>query len=188
MIAQILTHTPLWVWLLLAALCALGWNQTRTRSLSLKRMIIVPLVMLGLSMSSLSNAFGTQMPVLLTWFMSMACIAIFIRRLRLPSGHAYDAHSQLFTVPGSFVPLIMILSIFVIKYALGVTLAIQPNLAHQVGFSLGCAAVFGMMNGVFFGRALRVMRLYQSKRDFATEILREARTYSISAKPHFFND
>ncbi|MBI1835456.1 MAG: hypothetical protein HYR92_06880 [Burkholderiales bacterium] len=170
MISQILSHTSIWVWLLLAALCALGWNQTRTRALSLKRMIIVPLVMLGLSMSSLSNAFGAHVPVLLTWFASMACIAILMRRLRLPSGHAYDAQSQLFTVPGSFVPLVMILSIFVTKYVLAVSLAMQPNLAHQLSFSIGCAAVFGMMNGVFFGRALRLMRLYQSKRDFVAEV------------------
>lgn len=170
MIVNILTHTPLWVWLLLAALCALGWNQTRTRTLSLKRIVIVPLVMLVLAISSLSNAFGAHLAVLLTWFCSLACTALLIRSLRLPSGHHYDTQSQLFTVPGSFVPLILILSIFVTKYGLAIMLAMQPNLSHHVWFSLACAALFGMMNGLFFGRALRLMRLYPSNRKLVTEL------------------
>lgn len=170
MILHILTRTPIWVWFLLALLLGLGWNQTRTRSLTLKRMIIVPLVMLGLALSGLSNAFGTDLPVLLTWLLSLACSAMFIRRLHLPTGHVYDAQSQRFTVPGSFLPLVLILSIFVTKYALAVVLAIQPGLAHELGFSLACATLFGMMNGVFFGRTLRLMRLYRTGRDYPGEL------------------
>lgn len=170
MILQILTRTPIWVWFLLALLLGLGWNQTRARTLSLKRIIIVPLVMLGLAMSSLSNAFGAHLSVLLTWLFSLACTALFIRRLRQPSGQVYDAQNKLFTVPGSFLPLVLILSIFVTKYALAVVLTTQPGLAHELGFSLACATLFGVMNGVFFGRTLRLMRLYRARRDYPGEL------------------
>lgn len=165
MIVQILTHTPIWVWLLLAALCALGWNQTRTRNLSLKRILILPLVMLALSISSLSNSFGAHLAVLTNWFLSMMCTALFVRSLHLPAGHTYDAQGRLFTVPGSLIPLLMILGIFVTKYVVAVIIAMQASLAHQNWFALSCAALFGMMNGVFFGRTLRLIRLYQASRN-----------------------
>lgn len=169
MIVQILTHTPIWVWLMLVALCALGWKQTRTRQLSLKRILTLPLVMLVLTISSLSNSSGAHGAVLTIWFLSMMCTAFFIRSLHLPAGHAYDVQGRLFTVPGSLIPLLMILGIFVTKYVAAVMIAMQADMAHHSWFTPSCAALFGVMNGGFFGRTLRLIRLYQTSRNELVE-------------------
>jgi len=44
MIVIILSHTPVWVWGLLAALMALGFSQTRQRRLAPWRLLMLPLV------------------------------------------------------------------------------------------------------------------------------------------------
>lgn len=170
MIVQILTHTPIWVWLMLVALCALGWKQTRTRQLSLKRILTLPLVMLVLAISSLGNSSGAQVAVLTIWFLSMMGTALFIHSLHLPAGHAYDVQGRLFTVPGSLIPLFMILGIFVTKYVVAVMIAMQADMTQQSWFTPSCAALFGVMNGVFFGRTLRLIRLYQASRNTTGDI------------------
>ena len=47
MFIAILQHTPVWVWGLLAVLVTLGLSQTRSRELSLTRVTVLPLVLLG---------------------------------------------------------------------------------------------------------------------------------------------
>jgi len=51
MILTILEHTPLWVWAVFAALILLGWQQTRTRDVSIARATILPVIMILLSLS-----------------------------------------------------------------------------------------------------------------------------------------
>ena len=48
MITQIVTHTPTWVWGLLLALLWLGLKQSVSRTASLRRVTVMPLVMTGL--------------------------------------------------------------------------------------------------------------------------------------------
>ncbi|MDO4723626.1 MAG: hypothetical protein Q4A97_02570, partial [Comamonadaceae bacterium] len=52
--AGLITHTPLWVWPLLAALLALGLLQTRARRVSLARALALPLAMLILTPATLA--------------------------------------------------------------------------------------------------------------------------------------
>src|SRR5439155_15157054 len=56
MLLQIVQHTPVWVWGLLAGLVALGVSQARDREVSLARITILPLVMLALSFSGVVSA------------------------------------------------------------------------------------------------------------------------------------
>ncbi|MEI8325617.1 MAG: DUF6622 family protein, partial [Betaproteobacteria bacterium] len=60
MLNQILSNTPRWVWVLLLALLGLGLSQAVTRSASLKRITILPLVLVGLSLSGTLSAFGAD--------------------------------------------------------------------------------------------------------------------------------
>jgi hypothetical protein len=62
-------------------------------------------------------------------------------------------------MPGSVVPLLLILGIFMTKWLVGVQLAIVPRLAADVGFALPVAALYGVFTGLFAGRAARLWRL-----------------------------
>jgi len=51
------------------------------------------------------------------------------------------------------------MGIFFTKYAVGVTLALQPALARDLPVALALSAVYGAFSGVFLARAARLWRL-----------------------------
>ena len=58
-------------------------------------------------------------------------------------------------------PLVLIVGIFLVKYAVGVELALQPALARDGTFALQIAVLYGLFNGLIVARALRLGRLAQ---------------------------
>ena len=161
MLGQILTNAPKWVWFLLAALLWLGISQRFTRTVSLRRSIVLPVVMTGLSLFGTISAFGYEVTALVVWLSAVASVAWWIGQRKLPDTTTYDSATQLFTVSGSWQPLILILSIFVLKFAVGTIRAIRPELATSSEFSVVIALLYGAMSGVFIGRAKRLWKLVQ---------------------------
>jgi hypothetical protein len=82
----------------------------------------------------------------------------------LPPGTRYDPLSRRFHLPGNALPLLTILAIFFLKYAVGVELAMQPELRHSASFTLTLAVLYGALNGLF---ALRPLKLWQLARQQA---------------------
>ncbi|WP_395007788.1 DUF6622 family protein [Undibacterium sp.] len=161
--AQLLTHTPVWVWFLLAGLCFIGFQQSKTRQLSLQRLIILPLVMLGLSLLSLKNSFGLQIAVYFCWICSVLISAWLVSMHRSSANGSYDEGSQLMTVHGSWLPFMLILGMFATRYILNAGLVMQAELAQQSVFSLSIATAFGLFNGAFLGRLLGMLSLRKSR-------------------------
>lgn len=161
-IVQIVKRTPTWVWGLLAALLALGASQLIGRQMSLRRVIIMPLALLGFAAYGMVSAFGSSGQlgaVLGIWLASAAAVAALVMQIRPAAGTRFDAGAQTLNVPGSVVPLLLIVGIFMTKYLVGVELAMQPGLTHEAGFALPVAMMYGAFNGIFAGRALRLVRL-----------------------------
>lgn len=157
--ASILAHTPGWVYGLLAALLALGVSQCFAREASLQRVLTLPLGMTALAVSGLVSAFGSAPASLSLWVMAAVLAAGAVSATPLPEGTRYDAAERRFTLPGSLVPLLLIAGVFSVKYAVGVTLALQPGLAHQPGFAAAVSALYGLFSGLFIGRAARLWKL-----------------------------
>jgi hypothetical protein len=62
-------------------------------------------------------------------------------------------------VPGSPLPLLTILSIFLLKYAIGIELAMQPTLRLEPGFALLLCAGYGALTGFFAARPFSLWQL-----------------------------
>lgn len=159
MLNQIFTNTPRWVWGLLLALLWLGLSQAVARSASLRRVTLMPLAMTGLSLYGTVSAFGADAQLLLVWLGACVLTAALVMQQALPDGTSYDAATRRFFLPGSWVPLLLILGIFATKYGVGVVTALQPALRHELRFALGVAALYGAFSGVFAARAARLWRL-----------------------------
>ena len=54
---------------------------------------------------------------------------------------------------------LLIVLVFLMKYGVGVQLAMEPALAHHTGFAFATTAVYGALSGLFAVRSLRVLRL-----------------------------
>ena len=161
-VVEIVRRTPVWVGLLLVALIVLGVSSVRSRDVSIGRLVLLPLVMIGLAAWGVQSAFGAGghlAELLGLWAACGALLLAFGTRLAPPAGARFDAATRRVHLPGSWVPLLLILMVFLMKYGIGVQLAIEPALAQSSGFALAVTALYGLLSGLFAARALRVLRL-----------------------------
>lgn len=168
MLGTIIQHTPAWVWVLLCALLALGVSQSIPRRASQTRTTVLPAAMAVFALLGLVTAFaGVEQRILATavWLVcTLGCTALALwLRPAAPAAIRFDGATRQFALPGSAWPLLMILGIFLTKYGVGVELALQPTLAGDPVFALGVAAVYGMFNGIFTARFVRLWRLTRSR-------------------------
>jgi hypothetical protein len=159
MLLQILAHTPRWVFVLFFVLVWYGAKQLFANTVSLFRLTLMPVAMTGLSIYGLLSAFGDSPYALLGWAAGAAALAAFVLQRALPATTRYDAATRRFHLAGSGVPLALMMGIFFTKYGVGVTLVMHPAFAHQAGFTLGIATLYGAFSGIFLARALRLWKL-----------------------------
>ena len=159
MIMHILAGTPKWVFVLFFALLWMGLQQLLPRSVSLNRATILPLVMTGLSLYGVTSAFGDSPQALLTWIAGAVVAFTISLNLQNASPIGFDMRSRRFEMPGSAVPLALFMGIFLTKYAVGVSIGMQPSLAHDSNFALAISALYGGFSGIFLARAAKLWRL-----------------------------
>ena len=131
MLTQILTNTPNWVFAVFGILLWQGINQMRARTVGLTRSTIVPLAMTVLSLYGVVSAFGDTPQSLLAWVVGAAvAFAVYL-----------------------------FMGIFLTKYPVGVSLRLQPALAHDSSFALALSLLYGAFSGVFLARATQLWRM-----------------------------
>lgn len=167
MITQIVSHTPPWVFVLLVVLLALGYLASRPRTLSRNRAAILPIAMILLSAYGVVSAFGYHAAGIVAWVAGMGLAVLLNRALQLPRGASYSAATRSFALPGSWIPLALMLAIFFAKYSVAVLLSLNPALLARVAFVTGVSLAYGVLSGIFFASALTLWRLTRSRHSFA---------------------
>jgi hypothetical protein len=157
MVIDILRHTPAWVWLLLAALLALGVSQLRTRRVSRRRLWVLPVVLCSLGVSATAMSFRPATPALAAWATALAAGVMLGRRLRPPADACWDTTGRTLLLPGSAGPLLLMIAIFTLRYASGVALALHPAWREAPHVALPLAALYGAIGGMLFGRTLGLL-------------------------------
>ena len=159
MLLQILAHTPTWVFAVFALLLWLGGRQLRANRIGLPRSAVMPVAMTGLSLYGVLSVFSHQPVAALAWGAAALVAGFVVAQRTAPAGTRYDAATRSFHLPGSAVPLALMMGIFFTKYAVGVQVALHPALANDAAFALGVSALYGAFSGMFAGRALRLWAL-----------------------------
>jgi hypothetical protein len=157
MILTILRFTPAWVWLLLAALVALGVAQLRPRSLTRTRLLGLPAALLALGLLSALPGFVQRPATAVLWAAAALAAARFGRRLA-PRDARYDPSTARWQVPGSALPLVLILCIFSVKYAVAVAWALNPAWRDATVSLSAVALLYGGFSGLFAGRAWALLQ------------------------------
>lgn len=161
MLGQIIANTPLWVWALLAFLIYRGMMASVDREIAFRKVFIIPLVMLALSIQGIASSFGPQTGAMQVW---LACVAAAGAIAWFASGrNQIIAHPERGVVfqRGSWRPLTLMMGIFFTKYVVAVTLARHPDYRQDAGFVMAACALYGMFNGIFIGRLLRIISAYR---------------------------
>lgn len=159
MIVQIISHTPPWVFILFFVLLTLGYIASRPRMLSPGRVAILPVAMMLLSAYGVVSAFGYRATGIVVWVAGVTLAVLLNRVWRLPRGASYVATTQSFALPGSWIPLALMLTIFFTKYTVAVLLSIHPTLLDHASFVAGVSFAYGVLSGIFFASALTLWRV-----------------------------
>ena len=154
MIQQIISHTPTYVWALLAFLLYRGWLASQDRETSLQKVALIPLVMLGLAVSGISSSGVLGEGIWAVWAVgalaSSAAIWTLSTREIIVNRAAGTIQQR-----GSWMPLCLMISIFVTKYSVAVVSAMHPELAQSLPFAASVTLLYGVFNGLFLGRLAR---------------------------------
>jgi hypothetical protein len=159
MFIQIISNTPKWVFVLFFVLLALGILQMRTSTKAKSRVLILPIVLLFLSIAGVISAFGIAAMPIAAWALGYIGLASLMAYGLADSGSAYTVETKQFTVAGSVIPLALMMSIFLLKYFVGASMAMKASFTTDAAFPIIISLLYGVFSGAFAGRALRLLKL-----------------------------
>ena len=153
---QILKGTPIWVWAILATLIYLGSKQLKARVIKRYTVLIAPIAFLLLGLMAAGRG-----PVgFATWALSLIGLAAVTFFVWQPTaGARYEVSGDRLHMPGSVVPMLLMLSIFLFNYVINVVLAINPGFRSELVWQVGPALILGALSGLFIGRAATLFRM-----------------------------
>lgn len=159
---NILTGTPLWVWILLIFLIVRGINALNDREMEVKRLFLLPLIFLFWGGSGVINelAFprwgGISMLAGLIIGGSVGWLLWRTTpRLKIKEG------TNLIIRPGTPLTLIFIIIAFATKFTLIFFLNVEPDLKNVLNFNLVFGLLTGIIDGVFFGGTLNLYMTFR---------------------------
>lgn len=159
MLIAILRGTPVQIWLLLAVLIALGLTQSRPREVGVARTTVLPSVLLVLSFYAVVASFGLSAAPVAAWLAGFAAALALAPRLLPSTGAVWSAAAKRMRLPGSWLPMVLIVGLFLVRYAAGVSLALHPQWAASADFFLPFSFAYGVFSGIFAARALEILRI-----------------------------
>ena len=165
-ILDILAHTPVAVWIALGVIVMVGLRQTRTLNMSAGRVWLVPLVVGAASLTGALRGFAGAGPLLTgtCWAVGAALGFLSNQWLDLPRRVSANADGS-FTIGGSIAPLLLFVTVFMVRYVVNVALAIAPSLAHDPLAAAAAAIASGLTAGL---RAARSRKIWSTRRERGT--------------------
>lgn len=162
---QILSHTPRWVFALFAGLLAFGLLQTKSRNVKATLAYVLPAGMVALSLSGIQSSFGFTPSPLAAWAVGLTAIAVIGYKVFPNKAILFSSENGTFYIPGSWVPLAVIMAIFFTKYAFAVMQGFGVAAAGSPLTAVALSLVYGCLSGYFVARAASLVaaaRLKQS--------------------------
>jgi len=156
-VSGILSHTPLWVWAMLALLVWLGSLGLKRRRMALRRVAIVPAVFILWGLSGLATRPFDAVTIAAYWVGGLM-IGIALGLTTGPRLLSVDRARREVELPASAWPLARNLIIFFAHYTLTVAAAIVP--AQKAVLLQADIAVSGASAGYFIGWFVTVLRQY----------------------------
>lgn len=159
MLMTILQQVPGRIWILLVVLIALGLSQTLPRRRKPRSATILPVIMIALSFYGVVSAFPAQPLTMASWAAGVAAAVMLSSALGAWNGIEWSEADQRLLVPGSWMPLALILGLFAVKFGVGVALAMHPELARDGSFATWIGLAYGVFSGGFLARGVAMWKV-----------------------------
>jgi hypothetical protein len=155
-LATIISHTPIWVWALYALLLLLGFQRTRDSNVPLYRLLILPLVVTALAVSSSIAAGFSGLPAMLIGLAIGSALGWQLEREGATRRLA-DGRVQL---RGEWLSFSLLVFVLVFRYATIVAALMNPVLGADQTWHLGTHGISAGLSGLFLGRTAARLRVY----------------------------
>ncbi|WP_124065917.1 DUF6622 family protein [Clostridium sp. E02] len=153
-IIEVLTQTPIIVWVLLVILIKRGQAATQDARISFSKMLLVPTIFIIWGLMKLFTKFA--------YFGESVCVYVVLAAIGSMVGYSlysrfrkvYKKENDFYRT-GTYLPLMIILVNFSVKYCLNVAVSIQPFLYNNFEFNLLYSIACGFSVGLFIGGLLQ---------------------------------
>jgi len=152
-------HVPVWVFALFFGLLLLGSLQTRSREVSHIQALALPGAMILYSFYGIVSTFGLHISVIAYWLGGVVSAVGFNAYYRYPKDAGYDAETKRFQIPGSYIPLALIMGIFFTKFFLGLAKARHLAMLNDPGTIASVSVLLGFFSGMFLASGWVLWRI-----------------------------
>lgn len=157
-----ISHIPVWVFFVLFGLLALGYRLSRTRLVKPGTVALIAFAMLLYSLYGVTSAFGVDALPLAAWASGIA--AAIVLGSQLIGSRGLSREGERVRVAGSWWPMVLVMAIFAVKFALGVARGVGSPVVEAAWCVGAASAIFGLISGSFAARALAVHRFADAAR------------------------
>ena len=147
---SIVTHTPFWVWLVLALIIVIGLKRTQDRTVSASRLVLMPLIILGLAAWNLASVDGSVAAMV---GLAIGIVAGTSAGLALESrAGTTQVGRGVVHLRGDWVSFFVLLAIFVTRYVTTVVSVAAPTIAAGDSYHFVAALLSGFFAFLTLGR------------------------------------
>jgi hypothetical protein len=159
-ITEAIEHTPVWVFPLFALVLWLGARHLRTRERKLAPLFILPAIVLIMAAVNLAMS-SADLTLVIPAFAASLVIGAGIGWNLVPRGVRPLPGQGRVEVPGSVAPLLVVIAIVILRYAIGYMYGRWPELRADPALALEFSATGALLAGIVWGRILRLAWIYR---------------------------
>jgi hypothetical protein len=154
--AAVVIHTPVWVWALYSLLLFLSFQRTRDSTIALWRVLILPLAVALLAISSFVSAGLSALPTMLLGLVIGGAAGW---RLE-PNGATRRLPGNKLWLRGEWWSLAQIVLVLILRYATNVVPAVNPALNADPTWRLSTLFIGAALSALFLGRTAARLKVY----------------------------
>lgn len=158
---KIIANIPIFVWPLFAILLLGGLKARKTSLVPLSALLAAPALFFCWALLSFFDRYAGEPLSIVFWLLCLGAGFLIgfshLQRLKL----RFDKEKKAIEMPGSWIPLILSMSVFTTKFSIGMMRGMLPHLNDSI--LMLCLELFSsVILGIFIGRAMGCFARYRS--------------------------
>ncbi len=159
---EIVVGAPWWVYVLFVYLVSIGIKSTKPRTVSIRRVVLLPLIFMAFSLYGLYGKLSLGFVSLFFVWIGFLGLGSYLGVKEVHSWRiSKDYRKAEITIPGNYSTLVLVVLVFVLNFFWGYIYATRTNISYWIYF--GDVLTTSLVTGFFVGRAGFFFRSYLKK-------------------------